>query len=132
MNDTRPQRGTGEKEALLRSAAHLRDFIENAPEGLRRIGPDGHILWANQAELQMLGYTREEYVGHHIAEFHADQIVIADILARLHAGEKLLQRPARMRCKDGTLKAVLIDSSVLWEEGRFVHTQSFMRDITDR
>ena len=37
-----------------------------------------------------------------------------------------------MRCKDGSLKSVLIDSSVLWDEGRFVHTQCFTRDVTDR
>jgi PAS domain-containing protein len=37
-----------------------------------------------------------------------------------------------MRCKDGSLKSVLIDSSVLWDEGHFIHTQSFTRDVTDR
>jgi hypothetical protein len=27
---------------------------------------------ANSTELDMLGYAREEFVGHHIVEFHAD------------------------------------------------------------
>src|SRR5262249_44578056 len=39
--------------------------------------------------------------------------------------------PARMRCRDGSVKDVVIDSSAFWDEGRFVHTLSFMRDITD-
>src|SRR5215475_14824057 len=132
MNDTRPLRGTGEKEALLRSAAHLRDFVENAPEGLRRIGPDGHILWANQAELDMLGYRREEYVGHHIAEFHADAQVIEDFLALLFNGETLVEREARMVCKDGSIRHVLTNSSALFKNGKFIHTRCFTRDITDR
>src|SRR5262249_30289856 len=51
---------------------------------------------------------------------------------RLHRGEQLLEYPARIRCKDGSIKNVLIDSSVLREEGRFVHTQCFTRDVTDR
>ncbi len=96
------------------------------------MGPDGVILWANDAELKILGYAREEYVGHHIAEFHPDRDVIADVLARLHRGEKLLEYPARMKCKDGSIKLVLIDSSVLWDEGRFVHTHCFTRDVTER
>ena len=117
---------------VRRQAAELATFVDTAAIGLHRVGPDGVILWANDAELETLGYAREEYVGHHIGEFHADQAVLADILDRLHRGERLLEYPAQMRCKDGSLKAVLIDSSVLWEEGRFVHTQCFTRDVTDR
>ena len=51
------------------TAAELYDFVENAVEGLHRVGPDGTILWANRAELQMLGYGWEDYVGRHIADF---------------------------------------------------------------
>jgi PAS domain S-box-containing protein len=63
-------------EELRRRERELSDFIENASIGLHWVGADGTILWANQAELDLLGYTREEYVGCHIAEFHADGEVI--------------------------------------------------------
>ncbi|MBO0724990.1 MAG: PAS domain S-box protein [Blastocatellia bacterium] len=132
MTHTTLEKGTGEKEALLRSAANLRDFIENAPEGLRRIGPTGHILWANQAELDMLGYAREEYIGHHITEFHVDAQVIEDFLARLSRGEMLREHEARMICKDGSIRHVLTNSSALFKDGNFIHTRCFTRDITDR
>src|ERR1700682_1793164 len=98
--------------ALRRSERELDDFFENATVGLHWVGPDGTILRANRAELDMLGYSREEYVGRPIAEFHADEEVICDILKRLQAGEKLNEYPARLRCKDGSIKDVLIDSSV--------------------
>ncbi len=117
---------------VRRQAAQLATFIDTAAIAMHRVGPDGTILWANDAELRTLGYTREEYVGHRIGEFHADQDVLADILTRLHAGEKLREYPAQMRCKDGSLKSVLIDSSVFRDEGRFVHTQCFTRDVTER
>jgi PAS domain S-box-containing protein len=120
------------KEVLLRSVANLRDFVENAPEGLRRVGPNGFILWANQAELDMLGYTREEYVGHHIIKFHADAQVIEDVLDRLSRGETVRDREARMLCKDGSIRYVLINSSALMENGKFIHSRCFTRDITDR
>ena len=117
---------------LRQSERELADFFENASVGLHWVGPDGTILRVNQAELKMLGYTREEYVGHHIAEFHVDQDVIADILHCLSTGEILQDCETRMRCKDGSIKHVLIDSSVMWEDNRFIHTRCFTRDITDR
>ncbi len=61
---------------LSRSERELAEFFENANVGLHWVGPDGIILRANQAELDLLGYSREEYVGRHIAEFHADRPVI--------------------------------------------------------
>ncbi|MFN2428071.1 MAG: PAS domain S-box protein, partial [Candidatus Binatia bacterium] len=51
----------------------------------------------------------------------------------LDAGEKVLEYETRLRCKDGSIKTVLIDSSVLRDDdGRFLHTQCFTRDITER
>ena len=118
--------------ALRRKQAELDDFVENAVVGLHRVGADGTILWANRAELDLLGYTREEYIGRPIADFHADATTIADILRRLSAREELHSYPARLVCNDGSIKHVLISSNVLWEDGRFVHTRCFTRDVTDR
>ncbi len=118
------------EKSLRQSERQLSDFFENASVGLHWVGADGTILRVNQAELDLLGFSREEYIGHHIAEFHADQDVIDDMLGRLSAGEKLQDHAARMWCKDGSIKDVLIDSSVFREDGRFVHTRCFTRDVT--
>src|SRR5581483_4809298 len=67
-----------------------------------------------------------------IAEFHADEPVIDDILRKLSFGESLEGYEARLRCRDGSIKYVLISSNVLWEDGKFIHTRCFTRDITDR
>lgn len=142
MTHTNLGKGSGEeasnsgrkhtKESLLRSIVNLRDFVEKAPEGLRRLGPGGLILWANQAELDMLGYTREEYIGHHITEFHADAPVIKDFIDRLARGETVRDQEARMTRKDGSICHVLISSNALFENGKLIHTRCFTRDITDR
>ena len=52
------------EKALREREAELRDFIENSAEGIHWVGPDGIILIANAAELSLLGYARDEYVGH--------------------------------------------------------------------
>ncbi len=120
------------EEAVQRTEQELRDFVENATVGMHWVGADGIILWANRTELQMLGYSREEYLGHHIAKFHADEPVIQDILGRLTRDETLGDYEARLRCKDGSIRDVLINSNVLRENGKFVHTRCFTRDITER
>jgi PAS domain S-box-containing protein len=117
---------------LRRRERELTDFFENATVGLHWVGGDGKILWANRAELELLGYTRDEYIGRHIAEFHADEAAINDILARLSRGEELHGYEARLRCKDGSIRYVSINSNVYWEDSRFVHTRCFTRDITER
>lgn len=120
------------EEQVHRSERELADFFDNATVGLHWVGPDGIILRANQAELDLLGYSRDEYVGHHIAEFHADRHVIEDILRQLSAGDKVRNHQARIRRKDGSIRHVLIDSSVLWEDGTFIHTRCFTRDVTEQ
>ena len=120
------------ERALLHREQELADFVENAAEGLHRVGPDGTILWANKAELQMLGYRWEEYVGSHIADFHLDADVIDHILTTLLAGGTLIDQPARLRCKDGSVKHVLIHSNGSFEGGVLRYTRCFTRDATER
>jgi PAS domain S-box-containing protein len=117
---------------LRQSQRELADLVENATVGLHWVAADGTILWANKAELAMLGYAHDEYVGRNIGEFHADAEVIDSILTCLSRGETLRDYEARLRCKDGSIKHVLIDSNVLWDDGRFVHTRCFTRDVPDQ
>src|SRR5687768_10109615 len=59
------------QEALRRSQEELSDFFENAAVAIHWVAPDGTILRVNQAELDLLGYTRSsKYVGSNIADFH--------------------------------------------------------------
>lgn len=109
----------------------LSDFIENASLPLHWVDGAGTIVWANKIEMDSLGYSKEEYIGHHIAEFHADQKTINDILTRLTNNETLRNYEAKLKCKDGSIKDVLINSNVRWKDGNFLHTRCFTRDITD-
>jgi PAS domain S-box-containing protein len=120
------------EQALRLREVELADFLENAVEGLHKVGPDGIILWANAAQLQLLGYTAEEYIGHHVAEFHVQRDAFDTIWAKLRRGESLHDYPADLRSKDGAIKHVLIHSNAFWKEGEFVYTRCFIRDITTR
>jgi len=117
---------------LRRSERELADFFDNANIGLHWVGPNGVILRVNQAELDLLGYKRDEFVGRHIAEFHVEKPVIRAILARLANGEAVHECPARLRRKDGSICDVLINSSALFEDGKFIHSRCFTLDISER
>jgi PAS domain S-box-containing protein len=109
----------------------LEDFFENGPIPLHMVRDDGTILRANRAELELLGYTAEEYVGRHLAEFHVDPAVVDDMLARLARGEKLIRYAAQLRARDGSIHHVQITSSGHFRDGRFVNTRCFTVDVTE-
>lgn len=128
--DITEQKNT-EKE-LRRKTMELRDYVDNAAIGLHWVDANGIIKWANKAELDMLGYAPDEYIGHHISEFHVQRDKIEDILVRLNCNETLSNYEAELRCKDGSTRFVHISSNVFWEDGKFTHTRCFTVDITER
>lgn len=115
-----------------RTERDLKDYFENTSIGIHWVNSEGIIIWANLTELQMLGYTEDEYIGHHISEFHTNQHVIQDMLHRLSDKQILRNYEADLICKDGSIKHASINSSVLWEGDRFVHTRCFTIDITEQ
>jgi PAS domain S-box-containing protein len=117
---------------LRQSRQDLEDFFENGAVGLHLVAADGTILRANQAELNLLGYTADEYIGRPITAFHADAHVIRDILQRLARGETLDRYPARLKAKDGSIRHVLITSNVHFRNGEFHNTRCFTIDVTDQ
>jgi PAS domain S-box-containing protein len=50
-------------EALLESEQRFRDFFENAPIGFHVFGSDQIIIDINDAELEMIGYSKKAIVG---------------------------------------------------------------------
>jgi PAS domain S-box-containing protein len=117
-------------EELQQKNEDLEDFFNNSAVGLHIVNGEGIIVRANEAELSLLNYTADEYVGRHIAEFHVDAPVIGDILHRLSSGEKLVSYPARLRAKDGSIKHVMITSNGRFEESKLVNTRCFTVDVT--
>jgi signal transduction histidine kinase/CheY-like chemotaxis protein len=79
-----------------------------------------------------LGYKEDEYVGHHISEFHSDAEVIQDILCRLEQNETLKDFSANLLSRNGEIKHVTISSNVYRKDGKFVHTRCFTHDVTEK
>ncbi len=117
-------------EYLESQSEELSDFIENANLPLHWVNGSGIIVWVNKAELDFLGYRKDEFLGKHISNFHADREVIEDILSRLMDKETLFNFPARLLCKNGDVKEVLINSNVFWKDDKIIHSRCFITDVT--
>jgi PAS domain-containing protein len=55
-------------EAKITRDNQFVDSFQNGPIPLHWLSITGHIIWANDVELETLGYTREEYLGRHILD----------------------------------------------------------------
>ncbi|HEY9512880.1 MAG TPA: PAS domain S-box protein, partial [Rhodanobacter sp.] len=108
------------------------DLFENGVVGLRLVGPDGTILRANQAELDLLGYRHDDYVGHQLGEFDADGDRLGRLLERVRAGESVNKYPARMVGADGRVRDVQISSSGRFLRGEFLHSRCFTVDVSEQ
>ena len=120
------------EQALRRREIELAELLENAPEAVQQTGPDQRILWANKALLKLIGYSAEEIVGPHLSELYVDRETFEEFWEKLMRREEVYDFQAEFKCRDGSAKQVLIHSNGLWEEGEFIHSRSFIRDVTER
>jgi serine/threonine-protein kinase len=115
---------------LEKSRKALVEFAENANVPLHCLDHTGTIVWANNAELNFLGFTSEEYIGQPIARFHAKQETISDIFKQLTQGKSLSHYRAQLIAKDGSIKDVAIYASAFQETDSLIYTRCFTIDLT--
>lgn len=115
-------------------ASELIDFFDSAPIALHWLSGEGKVIWANKRELEVLGYSRDEYIGHDIMKFCPDsEETVLEIFKQLGTGNTIRDVPVRFRTKEGNIKDLLIDSNVNFKsDGTFNHTRCFIRDDTVR
>ncbi len=106
------------------------DLIENVGLALHWMDEKGVILWANQAELALMGYSREEYLGSNVADFHEDKAAVSDILNRLKGDESIQNYPVVLRRRDGSLCHAAVDCSAYRKDGLFIHSRCTTHDLT--
>lgn len=118
------------RRELVRRSEQLEDFFDHSVVAMHIVDESGIVTRANDAELKLLGYREEEYIGRPITDFHTDSAIIADILARLARGEKLQDYPASLRAKDGSIRHVKISSSGRFHHGKFLSSRCCTIDLT--
>ncbi len=123
-----------EAQVRQRSLEYL-NLYHQAPCGYHSLGPDGKVLRVNQTELDLLGYTREEFLGRHLFEFMTPDSVVA-----FHREFNAFLTSGRVRdlefdfiTKDGQVKPFLISGDLIRDEqGQPKETNSMMVDNSER
>lgn len=117
---------------LPESTGDPAELLDDAPVAIHRIDAAGTILWANRAELDLLGYSADEYIGRPLAAFcvDVDREVLADVLDRLRRGETTRDREIRLRARDGTIRHVLISERMRLDSRGGGVSCGFLRDVT--
>ncbi len=118
--------------SLEASQQGISDFIENALIGMHWVDIHGSIVWVNQAELNMFGYDRSEYLGQPLVNFHVDRSKIADLLRRVSHNESMKNCEAQVYRKDGSICDISIDAHAFFKDDKFIHSRFFTRDISDQ
>jgi two-component system NtrC family sensor kinase len=110
------------------------ELFETLHEGVYFSTPDGRILDANQALVQMLGYqSRSELLATPVADLYVHPEDRPRQLDQLHRTGFMHDRELRLRRRDGN-EIVCLDSSraVYDADGRALRYQGTLVDITER
>lgn len=109
----------------------LQSFIENSPVGIHSVNEEGVIVFANKAELELLGYQKAEYVGQPLKNFYHNKDLLEKHFLKLKSKGFLKNQQAKMICKDGSLKEVMFSCNFYSEGKKIIHSRCFTRDITE-
>ena len=109
---------------------NLDNYLNNCSPSMHTVDEKGIITWANETELNYMGYSEDEYIGKFIGDFHLDEDVLNDILGKLTSFQTVNAHPARLRKKDGSTAYVMINSNVYKDKkGGFEHTRCHTTSI---
>jgi PAS domain S-box-containing protein len=114
-----------------------RGIFENAIEGIFQSAPDGHIISANPAFAQILGYDSPMELINTITDIGRQHYV--DLKQREEFVRELKQKgvissfEVRLYRKDGNIIWVSINARPIYDtEGQLLHFEGLVQDITQR
>jgi PAS domain S-box-containing protein len=109
----------------------LESFLQNSPVGIHIVNENGIIAFANKAELNLFGYEEDEYIGHPLKKFYHDQDLFDKLYLKLREDGALKNQQAKIICKDGSLKDIMISCNLFSENKKVIYSRCFTRDITE-
>jgi PAS domain S-box-containing protein len=132
--------GSNEEARILKNEIELisrryQALFSHTNDGIFISNPEGIHIDVNDRALEMLGYTRDEVVGHHYSEFTDpdESHDSSSVLSKLLAGETLPVYQRGFIRKDGS--RIIAENNVAVvrdQEGDILQFHSVIRDISER
>src|SRR5262245_60541995 len=101
------------------------DFFENGAIGVHWVDADGIVVRANQAQLNLLGYSPGTFIGQPMRRFHESPEVFDEMLRCATAGETLRNHEVRLLAGDGSVRHVLMSCAAVFNAAAFQHLRCF-------
>jgi len=123
------------EEALRSSEAKFRALFENVPDGVYQSTPDGKIVTANPAIVQMLGYSSlDELRALDISyDLYVNPGDRKAWMRKLNRNGQVRNAELTLRRKNGKVLIVLENSNAVHDEqGRILYYEGTLTDITER
>jgi PAS domain S-box-containing protein len=124
------------EEQLRQSVERFRTLVETMRVGLSAVDTKGVITYVNDQMCQMLGYTREEFIGHPTTDFHDEESrkLQEEMFAKRRKG---LKDPTPYEitwvAKDGRkVNTILTPTPGFSPGGEFTGSFALFTDITER
>jgi PAS domain S-box-containing protein len=122
------------EDALQKSEQRYRLVVESMNEGLTIVDRKASLKYLNNKFCEMLGYQRDEIVGHPIVHFipESDQKIFKQHLAKRKKRKSTRYEMAFIR-KDGCEISTIVSGAPIFDDGnRFEGALAVITDISDR
>ncbi len=107
-------------------------LIERMNEGLIVVDANGFISYVNHKHCEMLGYSSEELIKHHMSEFWNKDIthITEEQWAKLQGGESGSFEMVFKKKNGQKLRTLLSETPIIGSDGRFEGSFGVITDIT--
>ncbi len=123
------------EDRVQQRTAEVQDLYDNAPAGYHSLDANGNIILINQTELQWLGYTREEVLGHPITRFFtpASITTFRENFPGFKQRGWIKNLEFEFIRRDGSIFPVLVNGIATYDEqGNYITSRSTVFDNTER
>jgi PAS domain S-box-containing protein len=122
------------QQALEESEKRYRTLVEEINDGLVELDERGQFIFVNDKFSEMMGYSKEELIGHHPSDF-LDKVNNRVFKQQWRIGKKRSVKSYELtwKGKDGFRLITIVSPQVIFdEEGKFRSAISVITDITER
>ena len=123
------------EDRVYERTAEVQDLYDNAPCGYLSLDADGNIVRINQTELDWMGYTREEMLGHPFANFvtYESHNIFKETFPAFKQQGSIRDLELEMLRKDGSVLPILVSATAVYDQdGKYLTSRSTLSDDTSR
>ncbi|MFH1723718.1 MAG: PAS domain S-box protein [Elusimicrobiota bacterium] len=118
----------------LRRVRDLQDFVDNVPELIQSVAPDGSFRYVNRAWRRALGYDEDDVARLNLFDIIAPESFAhcQDVFKRVMSGEYVQDMEAVFLAKGGGKVFLSGSANCHMESGKPTHTRAIFRDVTEQ